>query len=265
MRPVQYYRDGALPFLELKVCRSQELSYKKHSHEEFSLGIVTQGRSLFWYDGKTETIQPESLVCLPPGLVHACNPVDPNAWEYAMLFIDTAWLQAYMEQADRFLFRDPIVQPVVSPEVLSTLRQAVAVLTSCAGPLEKEGCVFAIFEQVSCEQDGRYLAETRDQPQLTKAAEFLQSRFLEPVTLAAMAQAAGLDKFQLIRQFNQTFKIPPHTYQTLLRINYAKKALRQNMPIAEVAQEAGFYDQSHFCKAFKNHTGITPEKYQKLR
>ena len=52
-------------------------------------------------------------------------------------------------------------------------------------------------------------------------------------------------------------------YQMVLRINFAKRELGNRKEPAEVAQEAGFYDQSHFSKAFKSYTGITPEKYQK--
>jgi len=79
-----------------------------------------------------------------------------------------------------------------------------------------------------------------------------------------LERVSGINKFHLIRLFKDEFGIPPHMYQTLLRINYAKRQLRKQKQITEVALEAGFYDQSHFHKVFKSHTGITPEKYEKI-
>ncbi|WP_221469543.1 helix-turn-helix domain-containing protein [Cohnella nanjingensis] len=55
--------------------------------------------------------------------------------------------------------------------------------------------------------------------------------------------------------------MPPHAYQSLLRVNYAQTQLARRRPIAEAAAEAGFYDQSHFTKAFAGFVGATPLKY----
>ena len=48
-----------------------------------------------------------------------------------------------------------------------------------------------------------------------------------------------------------------------LRIKEAKTLLRgANSPIAEVAAQLGFTDQSHFTNAFRNATGMTPGAYR---
>jgi AraC-like DNA-binding protein len=48
-----------------------------------------------------------------------------------------------------------------------------------------------------------------------------------------------------------------------LRIEQAKTLLAQGMPVAHVAYEVGFVDQSHLTHRFKNITGITPKQYAK--
>lgn len=55
--------------------------------------------------------------------------------------------------------------------------------------------------------------------------------------------------------------LPPHAYQNLLRINHAKKELKKRRSIAEIAVDAGYYDQSHFIKAFAKIVGATPQAY----
>ena len=101
-------------------------------------------------------------------------------------------------------------------------------------------------------------------PKLKIIKEYLDSLFLEKITLEQLEHASGLNKFHIIRLFKEAFTIPPHAYQTLLRVNYAKKELCKYRQLAEVAVESGFYDQSHFVKVFKSYTGTTPDRYQKL-
>ncbi|MGI3335678.1 helix-turn-helix domain-containing protein, partial [Acinetobacter baumannii] len=45
-------------------------------------------------------------------------------------------------------------------------------------------------------------------------------------------------------------------------INQAREQLKQGVPLAELAVNLGFSDQSHFHKAFKAHTGVTPRQFQ---
>jgi AraC-like DNA-binding protein len=48
-----------------------------------------------------------------------------------------------------------------------------------------------------------------------------------------------------------------------IRIDHAKKLLAQEISIAQVASEVGFYDQSHFGWHFKRLVGTTPSNYRK--
>ncbi|BCQ62520.1 hypothetical protein PBOI14_42700 [Pseudomonas sp. Boi14] len=54
----------------------------------------------------------------------------------------------------------------------------------------------------------------------------------------------------------------PHAYLVNRRVQFAQARLRQGVPIAEVAQAAGFADQAHLQRAFKQHLGATPGQYQ---
>jgi AraC-like DNA-binding protein len=55
--------------------------------------------------------------------------------------------------------------------------------------------------------------------------------------------------------------MPPHEYQLQVRIARAKSALRTGSPIAQVALDMGFADQSHFTRVFKRLVGGTPAQY----
>jgi AraC-like DNA-binding protein len=263
---VQYYRDKDLPFFELKLCDISELCYKKHSHEEYSLGIVDKGESAFWCDGKQlAQVSPQSLVAIPPDVVHACNPRQAHRWRYKMLFLQPGWVERFVSDQENGEIRGPIVKDVSAPAAYRTVTGMLDSLTSPATPLEKESGIMAVFAQVAeGNEKPRNTPRRKEQPQIRLIAEYLRSSFLERITLDQLEQLSGMSKFQIIRSFKAEFNIPPHTYQTMLRINYAKKELRKVRPVVDIAQEAGFYDQSHFIKVFKGHTGVTPDRYQKL-
>lgn len=260
MQGIRYYRDAQLPFFELKLCDVSGLCYKKHSHEEYSLGMVEIGSSSFWYDGRNTVVGPKNFVLIPPGLIHACNPLPDIHWQYKMLFIAAGWLRKFLEGRKLPLLGRPLVNDKVKPGCFQRL---CTKLTSLANPLDKETAVLAFFEQATQGMG----AQSRDNrinvlPKLAVIREYLQDNYRQRITLDELEQISGLNKFSIIRSFKEEFHIPPHMYQTLLRINDAKKMLRQSRPIIEVAYETGFYDQSHFQKVFKSHTGVTPEKYR---
>jgi AraC-like DNA-binding protein len=262
---VKFYRDSDLPFFELKLCNTAELCYKYHTHEEFSLGIVDRGASSFWYEGHITKLGPKTLVFIPPEIIHACNPLEHGNWQYKMLFIDAKWVRKLTESGGSCLFDQPIIRYASRGKEFQKIDQVINSLTGDSSPLAKETAILMAFEQFFRAEYGSNTLDSRaEKPRLKITREYLQQYFGEKVTLDQLEQVSGLNKFHLIRLFKAAFNVPPHAYQTLLRVNYAKRELRKAREIAEVALEAGFYDQSHFIKVFKSHTGVTPEKYQRL-
>jgi AraC-like DNA-binding protein len=65
--------------------------------------------------------------------------------------------------------------------------------------------------------------------------------------------------------FKKELGLTPHAFITNYKINQAKNLLSTNSlkSLSEVAIESGFYDQSHFSKAFKRVFAITPSKITK--
>lgn len=261
---VQFYRDTDLPYFELKQCDTSQLSYKKHAHEEYSLGIVDKGKSSFWYEGKSQEVSPKTIVFIPPDLVHSCNPQQEEQWKYNMLFINATWIDGFMNRKVKSLYPYPVVLNISDPEIFSMTNIMIENLIQNASPLEKEESIIAIFERILSQIDPLPTKMKKELPKLQIVKEYLHDNYFEKITLDQLGQISGINKFYIIRLFKEAFGIPPHMYQTLLRINYAKKQLRKQRPLTEVALETGFFDQSHFSKVFKSHMGITPDRYEKL-
>ena len=82
-------------------------------------------------------------------------------------------------------------------------------------------------------------------------------------SIAELADQAGVSRYHLIRVFRLYTGLTPHAYQTDCRINKARQLLRAGGHLAELAQQLGFNDQSHFQRAFRQRTSITPGDYRR--
>jgi AraC-like DNA-binding protein len=110
---------------------------------------------------------------------------------------------------------------------------------------------FAAIRDAKCE----YTRSVR------RAIELLRERLDEEVTLDALADHAGTDKFHLCRAFRAQVGLPPHAYLTRLRIMRAKELLAAGVRPSEIAPRVGLYDQSQLNRHFRRIVGTTPGAY----
>jgi AraC-like DNA-binding protein len=103
--------------------------------------------------------------------------------------------------------------------------------------------------------------ESRDDPALRRAREFLLADLTANPTLDELAAAAGVGKYRLIRLFRAAEGMPPHRYLLAQRIRRARRLLETGHPIAEVAAATGFSDQSHLHRQFRRALDLTPGQY----
>jgi AraC-like DNA-binding protein len=94
-----------------------------------------------------------------------------------------------------------------------------------------------------------------------RARRHLLEHFDEPVTLAELVTLTGLSRFHLTRAFAQQVGVPPHKYQTLVRVQHAATLLRRGTPPHIAAAEVGFADQSHLTRCFRRLWRVTPALY----
>ena len=74
----------------------------------------------------------------------------------------------------------------------------------------------------------------------------------------------NLNRSYLIRVFRNAVGMPPYTYLNQIRVEKAKRLLRQGMSIADAAITVGMSDQSHLTRHFKKIVGITPGRYRNM-
>jgi AraC-like DNA-binding protein len=99
---------------------------------------------------------------------------------------------------------------------------------------------------------------------LTNLLHFLDSHYHEKVTLEQLAKRAAVNKYHLAKQFKKHIGFPPGEYIIHLRITKAKELLQySDLPVAEIAEQVGLDNVSHFIHLFKSRTELTPLAYRK--
>ncbi|MCF2946653.1 AraC family transcriptional regulator [Paraglaciecola aquimarina] len=99
---------------------------------------------------------------------------------------------------------------------------------------------------------------------LSDALEYIKHNYHTKILIEDLASIAHLSVRQFERRFKETFKTTSHQYIIKLRImKSCKMLLNENMTIADIAINTGFYDQSAYTKSFKKYIGKTPTQYQK--
>lgn len=99
---------------------------------------------------------------------------------------------------------------------------------------------------------------------LTPVLKYVLAHFGEAVSVDELAKQAHLSVSQLQREFRRLFGMSPTDYLLKVRLLMARRLLEQGQAqVGDVAQQCGFYDQSHFSRAFRTATGLRPLDYRK--
>jgi AraC-like DNA-binding protein len=96
---------------------------------------------------------------------------------------------------------------------------------------------------------------------IRRALGHIERNFTDAIYLEDLAALAGLSVCRFVTVFRRQVGLTPHRFICHRRIGYAKRLLRDGVPMALAASEAGFFDQSHFSRHFKSICGTTPGRY----
>ncbi|MEW6130407.1 MAG: AraC family transcriptional regulator [Acidobacteriota bacterium] len=100
-------------------------------------------------------------------------------------------------------------------------------------------------------------------PWLSEARDLLHEHFTEHLSLREQAEVVGVHPVHLAREFRRFYHCTVGDYVRRLRIEFAcEKLAKSDAPLSEIALAAGFFDQSHFTRTFKQYTGNTPQHYR---
>lgn len=262
MSAARFWRDPALPWLEVRQAHASCAAYLPHTHPGFNLGLVDSGFSRFACAGQTQRIGPGSVVLIPPRVVHSCNPEDGDVWSYRMIHLPEDGLVQMLDDALPQLAKLPtLLSDAADYALVSALADG---LCSKHDPLLKQDLLAQTLEELLRRHAQDWQA-ARPMPAtwLARVQDFLAANFAETLNLDTVAAETDISLYHLIRTFKAATGLTPHAWLLDFRINRARELLLQSaLPLTDVALQCGFADQSHFSRCFKERTAVTPGKYR---
>ncbi|HYJ44977.1 MAG TPA: AraC family transcriptional regulator, partial [Pyrinomonadaceae bacterium] len=101
---------------------------------------------------------------------------------------------------------------------------------------------------------------------LRQITDWVAEHLTEEFSLDRLAAQAGLSKFHFQRLFKAATGVAPSRYHMDLRINEARRLLRETrMSVVDVGLEVGYANPSHFARLFRRETGLSPSDYRRQR
>ena len=159
---------------------------------------------------------------------------------------------------DRYGDGEPLRSRVL--ELIFDALQADLAQGSPAGPLVGDSLIAAFLAQLAG-ADARP-ASPLGSTARKRAIELIEARFAQKTTLEDLAGAAGVGVRQFSRAFRAATGQSAHQYLLQRRVEHAKGLIAKGLPLAQVAQQCGFVDQSQLTRTFVRRVGTTPGRYR---
>ena len=247
--------------------------FDRHSHETFAIGTTFGGVQSFRCRGAKRDSTAGHLMLFNPDEPHDGWSGSREGFAYRMLYITAQGAAQLVDDCDgaggprtklsRGLFKEPVVSDCeLSAELAAASDDLLLPHNSLQAAEQLSHVLRALFERyaggLEC-TDLRPAAGAR----ISRVRDLLESRYSEDVTIAAVADVAGMSRVHATRQFTLAYGMPPHGYLNQVRIRHAKRLLLGGVSAAQVAVDVGFVDQSHFTRRFKRSVGISPLAWTK--
>jgi AraC-like DNA-binding protein len=244
--------------------------YHRHSHDAYSFGVTEDGAQAFRCRG-------EAFVSTA-GLAMAFNPDDPHdghtgspaGFTYQMVHVDPGQVRAALAEAgvppSLPLFADPVIS---DPDLVARIRRAAGRVLAGTDPLAAQEAVDAMLvaavgRHAKRLNPGRHeVPGWQAQSPVAVVRDLLHDRYADDLRAEDLAAAAGRTRFQVYRDFQARYGMPPSAYLRQVRLRAARRLLAAGRPPAGVAAAVGFADQAHLTRWFRRAYGITPAVYQR--
>lgn len=212
------------------------------------------------YRGRTLAYRPGMVGMEEPGEVHANLAVHAPT-HFWLMMVDPATCATAREELGRTRahFREPAS---LDPDLYRVFAAFYAAARAGAGDLELQTRVAACLRtalDTQADAGGGATPRALTHTGLRQAIDYLHAHYAEPVQLADLAGVAGVSRFHFARLFAAACGLPPHAYQTQLRLAEARRQLRAG--VAPLDVESGFYDESHLARHLKRSWCVTPGRY----
>jgi AraC-like DNA-binding protein len=269
---VRYQAVSGTPGLVLGVARLVDFQFDRHYHVDYHVGLVTQGVQRQTFRGRSTLLGPGGIALMPPGEVHDGAGVADYGQSYTLKTFRIApeLMRDFIAEVSGGAPDERFLGTLIEDRALAARFVALHaswMADAAAGPLAHEAASLALMGALSARPGT--VAPQAVRGGLSPAhqrtvLDYCQGHLGDKIGLEDLARLCGLSRYQFLRRFALSVGLTPHAWLTRLRLERACAALaRAPATIAQVAADVGFYDQSHFNRAFRAAYGVPPSAYRR--
>lgn len=150
----------------------------------------------------------------------------------------------------------------LSPVLIDSISQEYAQKMQHATTTDELSLLMLKLTEYICTQI-RILLESGNSIPVRRAMEYMETNLSDPMTIAQIAHAAGMERHQLTRSFYQETGMTVKQYLGQKRCDLAADLLaNSHVSIQEIASYVGYPDSNYFTKVFKAYYGMPPQKWR---
>lgn len=260
------WADAGLPGVLLLRADFTTHEFAPHVHEELVIAVTEEGGAEFDSRGVHDLAEAGTTLVFNPGEPHAGRLGRSARWRYRAFYLDDRALGRLADDLEVPAAALPGFSDnkLCDPAIAAALQALHRATERDASLLARQsGLLLALAELYRRYGSAppRLPRAGAERTRVGRAAAYLRAHSAEPVSLAQLAEAAGMSAFHLARCFKRQLGLPPHAYLTQLRLQQARRLLEGGFGLAEAAAAVGFYDQSALSRHFRKVYGVTPGQY----
>ena len=256
------------------------IPFQWHHHPEFELTLTLNSRGQRFIGDHIGEYDDGDLVLIGPNLPHTWasrDKLDPDAPHVAkVMWFHPDWaagltallaelrpVSDLLERAQRGLqFSRPTAE---------ALRPAIEALFN-RPPGERLTVLIDILRRLAEDNAATPIASpaaalphhTTDRTRIDRVLDVIHARYMEPLSIDALADIAALSPSGLHRMFVRHVRSPVSAYVTRLRLGEACALLSStDRPIAHIAADVGYDSLANFNRQFKATKQMTPRQYRR--
>ena len=227
---------------------SQKGKFAKTSNRRYyGLSFCLSGQITYTHNGKEYVSDPNHAIILPKGQSYTLY--GDKSGDFPVIDFDCL----------DFLCDTMVLIPVKNMEaVMRDFEQMKALSLFSKNRAKVFSFFYSIIDNLICEN-------APDPGVLTPAVEFIENNYtLNELSNSMLAELCKISEVYFRKLFQKVYKTTPRQFIIDIRINKAKQLLSDGvLSIGAVAEKCGFSNPYHFCRLFKQRTGVNPSEFMK--
>ena len=255
-----FTRPVHLPSIELVSVRYRQRAFPMHTHDCVVVGAVVSGAESLTVRGATHVVAQGEILHLHPHEAHANRSIGAEPLRYRVFYLPEASLSEYFDEHVTLSFSQPTTS---DPKLCARLAALHGRLSEASSKrLEQESTFLSLALTLGRFSGSRELENLPHPKGVCLVREFIEAHYAEDFGLGNLAEIAGLSRYRIAHVFKTAFGLSPIAYRNQCRVNAARRLLLAGQPIADIAVELGFADQSHLNRHFQRIVGVSPHRYR---